>query len=270
MMKKNLLLLLSVLLLPALANAQTTVPAAEIIAKINRGEAVRYSNATITGVLDLTQLINKALKEKKGGKKENNGKEYNSTVTAPLVFSNCTFKEDVLAYYNPSNPDGKGNLEQLSNMNGVDEVYNANFDQEVKFENCVFEKQSAFKYSVFKGNVSFAGSTFQEEALFKYSKFNAQVNFNQAKFNENANFKYVRFPEKANFSGAQIQGEGDFKYASFPEGADFQNVLFKGLANFKYANLEEPTQWQGAKFEGGRDIKYARLNKEAMGAANSR
>ena len=39
--------------------AQTTISASDIIAKINRKEAISYQNATITGDLDLTSLANR-------------------------------------------------------------------------------------------------------------------------------------------------------------------------------------------------------------------
>ena len=58
-MKKSVQLLFLLLLLPALSFAQTRVDAKEIIAKINRGEAVNYKNARIEGNLDLTQLATK-------------------------------------------------------------------------------------------------------------------------------------------------------------------------------------------------------------------
>ncbi|WP_210487551.1 pentapeptide repeat-containing protein [Rufibacter aurantiacus] len=264
MTKRLTHLLLLFLLLPALAWAQTSVPASEIIAKINRGEAVSYQNATITGDLDLTQLQNKTLKKNESGGKHDS-KVYNSTVTAPVSFTNCTFQGNVLAYYNPNSIDGDGLKVNL--QNGKEEVYNTNFEKDVRFEKCTFEKRSAFKYSVFNADASFAGSTFQQEALFKYSKFNGKIDFAKARFNEVANFKYVNFPAKTDFKGASFNEEADFKYASFPQGGDFQNAVFNSLANFKYAKLSDPMQWKGASFKGGQDLKYASLNQKSFSAA---
>ncbi|HEY4652294.1 MAG TPA: hypothetical protein VIG72_12815, partial [Pontibacter sp.] len=128
-MKKQVQLLLVLLALPLLTIAQSKVAASEVMAKINRGEAVSYKNVEITGNLDMTKLKNMKLKNEKAGK--NDTKEYISTVTAPLTFENCTFKGDVLGYFNPDNGI---NIAKSSN-----EVYNTNFEKAVRFENCTFE-----------------------------------------------------------------------------------------------------------------------------------
>ncbi|RNI29637.1 hypothetical protein EFA69_08750 [Rufibacter immobilis] len=261
MKNRSMLFLLLWLLLPALVWAQTNVPAAEVIAKINRGEAVSYQNVTITGDLDLTQLANKTLQPAKGGQGNWESKEYVSTVTAPVSFINCTFKGNVLAYFNPNYEDGKPKISLKSELN---EVYNTNFEKDVRFEECVFERRSDFKYSQFRGIASFAGSTFQEEALFKYSKFSNGIDFSKARFREEANFKYVKFPSAVQFKGASFEREANFKYAAFPEGADFQKATFLGLANLKYARLADPVQWKGAVFKGGQDLKYASMNNSSF------
>ncbi|MFD2248513.1 pentapeptide repeat-containing protein [Pontibacter ruber] len=251
-MKRQVQLLFVLLILPLLSMAQTKVNASEIIAKINRGEAVSYKNAEIEGDLDLTKLQNRKLKKEVEDK--NNSKEYISTVTAPLSFVNCTFRGDVLAYYNPS--------EGVNMVKGMNEVYNTDFEKEVRFQNCTFEKKSAFKYSAFKQGANFAASRFSEEALFKYSKFSKAVDFSDATFRNDANFKYVDFPVMANFSGATFYDEANFKYAEFPEGVTFQKATFNDLANFKYAKLSNPVNMKGASFNGSDDFKYTKVNNK--------
>ncbi|MDX5422898.1 MAG: pentapeptide repeat-containing protein [Hymenobacteraceae bacterium] len=255
-MMKKLQILLVLLMLPLLSWAQTKVNASEIIAKINRGEAVSYKNAEITGDLDLTKLQN--MKLKKEGKNKYDTKEYISTVTAPLTFVNCTFKGNVLAYYNPSNGTS-GIFSSSSN-----EVYNTNFERDVVFENCRFEQESAFKYSKFDGAASFVGSHFNEEALFKYSDFNKGVNFSNVRFEEDANFKYVKFPAKVSFAGSTFGEEANFKYAKFREGVNFQKARFNGTANFKYADISDSFNIRGADFRGGDDFKYTKLNNKQV------
>ncbi len=234
--------------------AQSKVNASEIIAKINRGEAVSYKNAEIAGDLDLTKLQNMKQKEQKGDSYST--KEYISTVTVPLTFINCTFKGDVLGYYNP---DNGGKI-----INSKNEVYNTDFNQEVRFESCVFEEASAFKYSEFKDGVSFVGSKFTEEALFKYCKFDKEVNFSKARFNSDANFKYVTFPVDVSFANAFFGGEADFKYAKFNKGVNFQKAVFDGTANFKYVKISDHFNISGAKFNGGDDFKYTQLNNRQV------
>ncbi len=153
-MKKLFYLLL--LLLPALAVAQNNVDAREIIDKINRGETVTYRNATITGKLDFTGLSNRTLKpEKTYANWTGRAKTFISTVNVPLQFTNCTFTDEVLAYYSV----------EKENDEGGSEIYKADFNQDVLFEGCTFKGQSAFKYSIFTEKAFFAGSRFNNEAL---------------------------------------------------------------------------------------------------------
>lgn len=253
-MKRSFLFLL-LLAVPFLTWAQTRVNASEIIAKINRGEAVTYKNAEIVGVLDLTRLDNMRLEKKADGK--NSTDEYISTVKVPLTFIDCTFKDDVLAYYNPDNED-------IKILNRKNEVYNTNFDKAVRFENCVFEGYSAFKYSKFKEDVSFAGSNFRHEANFKYSKFSKSADYSTAKFAEEANFKYVAFPEQTSFGNASFKREANFKYAKFSGDADFRAADFRGLANFKYTKVANNMNLQRAMFRGDEDFKYTKVNNRMV------
>ncbi|QCR23832.1 pentapeptide repeat-containing protein [Pontibacter sp. SGAir0037] len=250
-MKKSLYLLLAFALLPLLSMAQTKVNASEVLDKINRGEAVSYRDAEIIGDLNMTRLENMKLKKK-------GSNEYISTVVAPVSFVNCTFRGDVLAYEN----SGSGSFNLLGNSS--DEVYNTDFEKEVRFENCEFKKKSALKYSHFNGTASFAGSRFAEEALFKYSKFSGSINFSKVRFNNYANFKYVTFPVAVNFNQATFGSEADFKYAKFPEGVDFGNAAFNGMANFKYAEIADPINLKGASFKGGDDFKYTKINNRSV------
>ena len=269
-MKISFQLLFLLLLLPALAIAQTKVDAKEIIAKINRGEEVNYKNARIEGNLDLTQLANRQLK--KDTDTEDQSKVYISTVKAPVSFVNCTFSGHVLGYFNPDNFDLSNgstvrNLTKSWVGEAKNEVYNANFEKEVKFLNCTFEQSSNFKYSEFKEGVSFAGSRFGKEAFFKYTKFEKSADFNKAQFENGAVFKYVKFPQQPNFSGATFAGETDFKYAHFPEGVNFQKTQFKDFANFKYTQFAEPLHLKGAAFEKEGDFKYTQLNGQKISSA---
>ncbi|KAA5542853.1 pentapeptide repeat-containing protein [Adhaeribacter rhizoryzae] len=262
-MKKYAQVLLLLLLLPALSFAQSRIDAKEIIARINRGEAVNYKNARIEGNLDFTQLANKKLKKETDT--EDQSKVYISTVVAPISFTNCTFSGHVLGYFNPDNFDlsNGGTVRNLTRSwvgEAKNEVYNANFEKEVTFLNCTFEQSSNFKYSEFKEGVSFAGSRFGKEAVFKYTKFEKAADFNKAQFQNGAIFKYVKFPQQPNFSGAAFAGETDFKYAHFPEGVNFQKTQFKDFANFKYTQFAEPLNLKGAAFKKEGDFKYTQLN----------
>jgi hypothetical protein len=254
-MMRKVQLLLALCMLPLFSWAQNKVSASEVLKKINNGEAVYYKDAVIIGDLDLTKLETMKLKESSKNDK-NSTKEYISIVKAPLTFINCTFRGDVLAYYNPH--------EIGISMNNNSEVYNTNFEKEVRFEGCIFDKASAFKYSTFKNEASFINSSFSKEALFKYSKFEESVNFSSATFKEEANFKYVKFPVKVSFSGGTFEKEANFKYAQFKEGVSFYKAQFNGLANFKYAEIHNSFNAKGASFKGSEDFKYTKLNNKSV------
>jgi uncharacterized protein YjbI with pentapeptide repeats len=262
-MKMSFPLLFLLLLYPILSFAQTRVNAEEIIAKINRGEEINYKNVRIEGNLDLTQLANKQLKKETDT--EEQSKVYISTVKVPITFADCTFSGHVLGYFNPdnfslSNGTSVRDIKKSWVGEGKNEVYNTNFEKEVKFLNCTFGQSSNFKYSEFKEGVSFAGSRFGKEAFFKYTKFGKAADFNKAQFDHGAVFKYVKFPQQPNFSGAAFAGETDFKYAHFPEGVNFQRTQFKDFANFKYTQFSEPLHLKGAAFKKEGDFKYTQLN----------
>ncbi|OKL38892.1 pentapeptide repeat-containing protein [Pontibacter flavimaris] len=257
-MNKQVHLLLALLLLPLLSMAQTKVNASEILAKINRGEAVSYQNAEITGDLDMTKLQN--MKLVKGGDNKYNTKEYVSTVTVPLSFVNCTFSGNVLGYFNPDNA--------VNLKNSKNEVYNTHFEKDVVFENCQFQQQAAFKYSEFEGDVSFMSSRFAEEANFKYAEFDRSVNFSNVRFGGEANFKYVEFPARTSFAGATYKGEANYKYAKFARSANFEKALFDGMANFKYTKVSGDFNIKGASFRGGNDFKYTELNNQKVTLAS--
>jgi len=233
-------------MVPALSFAQKTVSAESIINSINSNTPVAIADATITGDLDLTNLANKKLESQ-----NSHDKKYISTVEVPVNFTNCTFTGKVLGYYNPAF-DHPG-LKQPP-------VYNANFDEDVHFENCIFQKDVSFKYSQFNKTVSFTNSRFNQDAEFKYTDFEKGPVFQAVTFNDAAIFKYVNFPAGFDFSHAVFESIADFKYAAFKEAGSFTSTLFKGGADFKYAGFVSAVDFKGASFNGATDFKYTTLD----------
>jgi uncharacterized protein YjbI with pentapeptide repeats len=228
---------------PALA--QSRVNAKDIINSIDAGEAINYSGVVITGDLDLTTL-----KDKEPDKKnKRSNKTFWYHVRSSLNFENCTFEDDVIAYYN----DDRKN-----------ETHNAVFHEEVSFKGCKFQGKSAFKYSKFYKATDFSKTAYRKEALFKYSKFKTEVSFAGSTFSHDANFKYTEFPEKADFSNAEFDDLANFKYTEFPSGVSFKNAAFQGDANFKYTKFYEPFDFDGAEFEDDVDFKYTKLEGKSF------
>ena len=186
---KNLFLTVLLGLIPFVGFMQVKVDAKDIIAKLNKGEAVVYENVTISGNLDF-RLIEDKEKERDGAEvifKENITYKYH--VNAPMNFSNCTFDGEIIGYYN----------------NDVkDELHIVMFHEDVLFNNCTFKKDFLVKYTEFFKNASFKNNVFEGDALFKYVEFNSAIDFTNSVFEEDANFKYAEFPLQANFSKSKF------------------------------------------------------------------
>jgi uncharacterized protein YjbI with pentapeptide repeats len=241
------LLLSLIALAPSLA--QKTVDAKDILAKINRKEAVSYQNATITGDLDLTGLANR--KEVRNGDWGDQN-SYLSTVEVPLTFKNCTFKGKFLAYRTEDND------RKLMKWNNT--VYNTNFTEAIIIEDCQFTEDAAFKYSVFSQRASFSGTTFRDGALFKYAKFDEPADFSGSTFRGYADFKYTKFNESSFFRNVAFEQPADFKYTKFDERVDFSQARFNSNADFKYTHLPRGTNFSNTRFEGSTDFKYTTLD----------
>lgn len=224
--------------------AQKRVDAQEIISLINQGKPVRYENVEISGELDLTNLVNRKKERSDAGLSDNNN-AFKSTVENKLTFINCTFLDDVIAYYHNDRED---------------KTFIADFEDDIVFQNCTFREASEFKYSQFSGKTNFQGTVFEEEANFKYAEFSEAPIFSHVVFEDHANFKYAKFPENINFTAAVFNEEANFKYADFPSGTNFENVVFNGLANFKYAKFSTPLNMSNVSFNGSEDFKYTKVD----------
>lgn len=204
-------------------NAQNTVKASEILAQIDKGEPVVYRNVEIEGELDFTNLRNRRHTEESFDFFGKGNDTYESTVEKSVVFVNCTFLDDVLAYYH---------------IERDNDTFIAHFEGDAVFQNCVFRRKSEFKYSEFEEKTDFSGTTFNREA----------------------NFKYAEFSNTPSFAKAQFKDDANFKYAEFPQGVTFEGSIFKQLANFKYTKFRTPLNIKNVSFEGEEDFKYTKVD----------
>ena len=250
-MKTALLSFLLTCVAVASTLAQATVSASDIMAKINRREAVSYQNTIITGDLDLTSLANR--KEVRDGNWRGESQEFLSTVDVPLTFKNCTFNGKFLAYRTDRQEERK-----LLNM--TNKVYNADFTEAVTIVGCQFTDDATFKYSIFSQRAIFTDNTFQDGALFKYSKFRNEADFSGSTFREYADFKYTKFDESSSFRKVAFERYADFKYTKFEERVDFSQARFSSNADFKYTHLPRGTNFDDTRFNGSTDFKYTTLD----------
>ena len=247
-MKKSAAIILACMLVSASAFAQSRVNAKDILKDIDDGKAINYKGVEIVGDLDLTSIQDK-VPDKNNDRSRHNTQVFWYHVRTPLNFVNCTFKDDVIAYYH----DDKKN-----------ETHNAVFHDDVSFQGCEFQGLSAFKYSTFHEGADFSKTTYHDEALFKYTKFSSEVSFAGSHFSNDANFKYTKFPKNVDFSNVEFQDLANFKYTKFPEGVSFKNTVFQGNCNFKYAKFYEPFNLEGTEFEDSVDFKYTKLEGKSF------
>jgi uncharacterized protein YjbI with pentapeptide repeats len=228
--------------------AQSRVDAKDVLKSIDEGKAVSYRGAEIVGDLDLTMIQDKEA-DKNNRRSRHSTNTFWYHVRSPLNFVDCTFKGDVIAYFH----DEREN-----------ETHNAVFHDDVSFEGCEFQGQSAFKYSKFYQGADFTNTTYHKEALFKYTEFSTDVSFADSTFFNDANFKYTKFPRKADFSNVEFQDAAVFKYTKFPYGVSFKNSVFQGDADFKYTKFYEPFDFEGTEFEDSVDFKYTKLEGKSF------
>lgn len=250
MIHKITLLLANLLLVTSIFFAQKTVEASDIMKDIKAGNTISYTNTTIVGVLDFT-FMEEALEKLPNKKKKswwNNGNYDNmikNLIDVKISFTNCTFKDDVLAYI-PDEDTGY--------------TFVASFEDIAIFKDCNFERKAMFKYSRFEKNTDFSGSTFNEDSTFKYAKFDNNISFNNTTFNEIATFKYAKFNENVSFSSSVFKDSAIFKYTKFSDGVSFNNANFEEDLNIKYMEVSGDFTIKNIHVEYDIDSKYTKIN----------
>ncbi|MEP0987425.1 pentapeptide repeat-containing protein [Ekhidna sp.] len=218
-----MLLLFSLFILRSFA--QNSVSASRIMEDIREGKNISYENVTISGDLDFTYMVEKMPDLPKKSKWWNNGgsNTVEESIDVSVSFINCTFEGDVLAYIH-DDPSGY--------------TFTADFDRDVVFKGCDFNRDAMFKYSDFDGTVDFSGSTFQRKSTFKYAEFD----------------------EKADFSNTRFDDDATFKYAQFDEGGSFKNAVFEESWNIKYLKARGEFDIAGLEVRDDIDAKYTKIN----------
>ncbi|WP_425391934.1 pentapeptide repeat-containing protein [Ekhidna sp.] len=216
-----MLVLFSMFLLRAFAQKQ--VQASQIMEDIREGKSISYSNATIIGELDFTYMAEKLPELPRKSKWWNgDGNTVEESIDVSISFVNCVFEDDVLAYIH----------EDQSGYTFV-----ADFDREVTFSNCEFQRKAMFKYSDFDGRADFSGSKFQRETTFKYAEFDEMADFSNTYFDDDATFKYAQFDEGASFNAAIFEESWNIKYLKARGDFDISNLKVNDDIDAKYTKI---------------------------------
>lgn len=204
--------------------AQQTVKASDIMKDIKMGKAVSYDNVTITGILDMTFMNEKLpdLPKKRKWYKNGGSNSVEQQVEGSVSFINCTFQDNVYAYYHDEDSEY---------------TFVANFENNVAFTNCTFKGEALFKYSDFERNADFKGSKFSDRTTFKYAKFDENVSFANTVFDEDAIFKYTEFRSGVSFNKATFKDDLDIKYTKVKGEFDISNMTVSNDIDSKYTKI---------------------------------
>ncbi len=270
----KVLIIATLLLVPAWSFAKSQVKASTIINQINAGKAVQYKNAEIAGNLDFTSIKDVTVDEKSMADRflhKGSPLVYLYHVRSSVSFTNCVFTGDVLAYVHDDDDNDTHNAIfykdvdfQGCNFQGKSAFKYVKFKTKTNFKNTQYSDEALFKYTKFSTDASFSNSRFKKAANFKYTKFSTDISFSNSHFSKEANFKYTEFPESVNFDKATFQRLANFKYAKFPEGVNFKDVQFKGNADFKYTKFSEPLNFDGAAFDNDVNLKYTKIDGKSF------
>ncbi|MFK8060896.1 MAG: pentapeptide repeat-containing protein [Polaribacter sp.] len=253
MKNKITLVSLCLFLVSTITFAQKKVEASDIMKDIKAGKSIYYKNATIVGTLDFTYMdeaMEKLPKRRKNswwsGSSDNSVKKL---IDVKVSFTNCTFKDDVLAYI----PDEDSGY-----------TFVASFEDTTIFKDCKFENKAMFKYSRFEENADFSGSSFNDDTTFKYAKFDRDISFANTTFDEEATFKYSKFKKNVSFSNAVFKDSATFKYTQFYRGVSFNNTNFEEDLNIKYMKVSGDFNITNMKVAYDIDSKYTKINGKSF------
>ena len=206
------------------ALAQKTVDAADIMKDIKAGKDISYENVTVTGVLDFTYMEDKEedLPVRRRWWRNGGSNKVNEVIESKISFVNVTFEEDVLAYYHNEH---------------TEYTFTADFENDVIFENCTFQRDAMFKYSQFDRDARFEGSAFNRETTFKYAEFEQKAQFSATTFEEDAIFKYTKFYDGVSFEKARFERSLDMKYTKVRGDFDTKGLYVRWDIDTKYTKI---------------------------------
>ncbi|QNM86577.1 pentapeptide repeat-containing protein [Polaribacter pectinis] len=257
MKNKFTLLGICLFLSATISFAQKTVEASDIMKDIKNGKSISYNNVTIVGTLDFTYMdeaLEKLPKKKKSswfnwGSNNNYSNQIKKMIDVKISFTNCTFKDDVLAYI----PDEDSGY-----------TFTASFEDITIFKDCNFERKAMFKYSRFERDADFSGSSFDDDSTFKYAKFDKDISFQNTVFDEIATFKYATFNKNVSFSNSIFKDSAIFKYTKFHDGVSFNSSKFEEDLNIKYMKVDGSFDISNMDVAYEIDSKYTKINGKSF------
>lgn len=155
------------------SNQRPVIQASEILAKIERGEAVKYDGVIIEGDLDISGL------------------------ELPTEHVDRTEAEEAF-----------GLLDELKMIRSPINITISEIRGKVDFSNARFQEPISLEAVFISGYASFGGAEFRGNASFRGAKFSGDADFTGTEFTGgDADFSSARFTSGANILGARFSGE---------------------------------------------------------------
>jgi len=227
------------------------VLASEILAKIEKGVDIDYSNKVIKGSLDLDGLN---LKKDEEGKLlvTSQIRIRKSEIQGIVKFDNSIFEKLI---------DFEG-----STLNNAGFRY-AKFCKFVNFEEAMFTGYASFEHVQFMGEANFTNVQLSDEAdayffeaEFRENAFFWSKNGKSIIFSGDACFQHAKFHKLSTFYKSKFLKKADFAFSRFNgEDAIFMNAQFEGNADFKGGRFKGEIDFWGAKFYKNLDLRETRF-----------
>ena len=237
-----------VLATATVSSAQMTVPAGEIIAKVQNNQPVNYDGVIISGDLDLGRL---------------NPPEVHSVISIVnstvqnASFNGVSFEKDASFWGTTFSNAGFNKTTFLENS----DFSNVSFHH-ASFVGAAFVRPVTFDGAEFQENVSFEDSQFQKDTSFNNVRFLGDADLNYTNFWYYTYFSGALFFKNAFFSDVNFQGTSDFSSANFSLGANFFGSQF-GATSFDNCNFSGPASFGLTRFSGLSSYGDALFSKEA-------
>ncbi|HOT07984.1 MAG TPA: pentapeptide repeat-containing protein [Methanotrichaceae archaeon] len=238
------------------------IPASEILAKIEKGEPLKYDGVVIEGDLEISKLDLPT--------------EHVERADWQKILELLEDLKVIRSSIEITNSHIQGNLDfSNSILRGNADFMGSRFRGDAHFYGTIFSGYAFFRLCTFNRDASFMGSKFSEDAVFRLSIFDKSADFRLSKFSKNANFMGSKFSDYAVFSGSTFSKIADFMRSRFSGDALFSGSTFSQNTIVRLCTFNRDADFSGSTFRGdahfsrsifsvNADFKFCRFNGEAV------
>ena len=261
------------LLVPGQASGVQAIAAEDLLAEIESGQALNYSDLVISGELDLSRLTGPISQPMRITNSRFLGAVKMTSVSFDqgLDLRGCTFEDNVSFVKSRFLGDAKFSGARFvgqvdfgdTYFEGLSSFISTRFLNDSSFSNAEFDGDSAFLDSSFAKDVDFDDAKFMRSASFRSARFD-DVRFFETEFVGQATFLDTTFFGNATFAATRFDSDVVFRNSRFLMGSTFGLSSFAGLADFGNVYFQSTAFFGGVKFS---DLAYfvaVRFNRDLI------